>query len=204
MLVRSAMHQAGASALTELLRFPAPDQRAIPCPCGQQARYRELRSKTVLTAVGTVEVSRPYYLCPHCHEGQFPADQELDIVDTEFSPGVRRMQALVGQATAVRSRSRADETAGRPGGHHQVSGTRGRSHRRGYRAAGAARDRSRRATRSADHCRRTRAHFVCADGRHRRACGEEGNRGPQRQTRWLACPYARGQARLRVHANHLG
>jgi hypothetical protein len=97
MLVRSAMHQAGASALTELLRFPTPDQRAIPCPCGQQAVYRELRSRTVLTAVGPVEVSRPYYLCPQCHAGQFPADQELDIVHTEYSPGVRRMQALVGQ-----------------------------------------------------------------------------------------------------------
>ena len=97
MLVRSAMHQAGASTLTELLRFSAPDQRAIPCPCGQHALYRESRSKTVLTVVGPVEVSRPYYLCPHCHQGQFPADQELDLVDTEFSPGVRRMQVLVGQ-----------------------------------------------------------------------------------------------------------
>ena len=97
MLVRSAMHQAGSSALTELLRFPVPDQRAILCRCGQQAIYRELRSRTVLTVVGPVEVSRPYYLCPQCHEGQFPADQELDIVHTEFSPGVRRMQALVGQ-----------------------------------------------------------------------------------------------------------
>ena len=100
MLVRSAMHQVGANTLTELVHFPVPDQRNIPCPCGQQARYRELRSKIVLTAVGTVEVSRPYYLCPHCHEGQFPADQELDIVNTEFSPGVRRMQALVGQEAA--------------------------------------------------------------------------------------------------------
>ena len=100
MLVRSAMHQAGATALTELLRVPVPDQRTIPCPCGQQARYRELRSKTVLTAVGTVEMSRPWYLCPQCHQGQFPADHELDIVNTQFSPGVRRMQALVGQDAA--------------------------------------------------------------------------------------------------------
>jgi hypothetical protein len=99
MLMRSAMHQAGASALSELLSFPvpAPDERAIPCACGQQAFYHELRSKTLLTAVGTVEVVRPYYLCRHCHEGQFPADQELDIVHSDFSPGVRRMQALVGQ-----------------------------------------------------------------------------------------------------------
>ena len=51
----------------------------------------------MLTAVGPVEVSRPYYWCPDCHAGQFPADVELDIENTEFSPGVRRMQALVGQ-----------------------------------------------------------------------------------------------------------
>jgi hypothetical protein len=36
MLVHSAMHQAGASALAELLRFSAADQRAIQYPCGQQ------------------------------------------------------------------------------------------------------------------------------------------------------------------------
>jgi len=99
MAVRSAMHQAGAAALSGLLRFPPPpaDQRSLPCACGQQAHYRDLRSKPVLTAVGRVEVLRPYYLCPHCHEGQFPADVELDIENTELSPGVRRMQAVVGQ-----------------------------------------------------------------------------------------------------------
>lgn len=99
MAVRSAMHQAGAAGLAELLQFAAPtaDQRAIPCSCGQQARYQELRSKTVLTAVGQVRISRPYYLCPHCHTGQFPADVELDIKDTESSPGVRRMEAVLGQ-----------------------------------------------------------------------------------------------------------
>jgi hypothetical protein len=97
--VRSAMHRAGAAVLSELLQFPAPSlqQRSILCSCGQQAHYRELRSKPVLTAVGTVNVSRPYYLCPHCHLGQFPADAELDIENTQSSPAVRRMHALVGQ-----------------------------------------------------------------------------------------------------------
>lgn len=96
---RSALHRAGAAALSELLQFPAPasEQRSILCGCGQQAHYRGLRDKPVLTVVGTVRVSRPYYLCLHCHTGQFPADVELDIVDLESSPGVRRMQALVGQ-----------------------------------------------------------------------------------------------------------
>ena len=99
MAVRSAMHQAGAAALGELLKFepPNPEQRILPCGCGHQAHYQELRSKPILTAVGRVEVRRPYYLCPHCHNGQFPTDVEMDIENTEYSPGVRRMQAVVGQ-----------------------------------------------------------------------------------------------------------
>ena len=87
--------------MTGLLRFAAPatSQRTIPCSCGHQAHYRELRSKPVLSVVGKVDVSRPYYLCPHCHHGQCPADVELDVENTEFSPGVRRREALVGQAS---------------------------------------------------------------------------------------------------------
>ncbi len=100
MAVRAALHRAGAAALSQLLQFPAPpdEQRSVPCPCGQQASYHQLRSKPVLTAVGRAQVSRPYYWCPTCHAGQFPADRELDIENTECSPGVRRMQALLGQA----------------------------------------------------------------------------------------------------------
>ena len=97
MLVRSAMHQVGAKVLTELLRVPEPEQRAVPCRCGGQARYRELRAKKVLTVLGPAILSRPYFLCSDCHQGQFPADADLDIENTELSPGVRRMEALVGQ-----------------------------------------------------------------------------------------------------------
>lgn len=95
MAVRSALHRAGAAALSQLLAFPAPtdEQRTMACPCGQQAHYHDLRTKPVLTALGPVQVSRPYYWCSSCHAGQFPADVELDIENTAFSPGVRRMQA---------------------------------------------------------------------------------------------------------------
>ena len=100
MAVRAALHRAGgAAALTQLLRFPVPaeDQRTVAGAGGEPARYREQRRKSVLTAMGRAQVIRPYYLCAHCHAGQFPADVELDIENTEFSPGVRRMQAVVGQ-----------------------------------------------------------------------------------------------------------
>ena len=59
--VRSAMHQAGASALTQLLQYDPPDEdhRTLPCSCGHSAHYKELRSKTVLTVVGAVALRRP-------------------------------------------------------------------------------------------------------------------------------------------------
>jgi hypothetical protein len=96
---RTALHQAGAAAVSHLLQFrePARDQREIPCQCGHQAVYRELRSRALLTVLGEVKLVRPWYLCPHCHQGQFPIDLQLDIENRDCSPGVRRMQALVGQ-----------------------------------------------------------------------------------------------------------
>jgi hypothetical protein len=98
MAMRAAMHQAGAAALSQLLRcdHPGPDQGEIPCCCGQKARYREMRSRRILTVVGRVELLRPWYLCQQCHRGQFPADAGFDIDGTDLSPGVRRMLALVG------------------------------------------------------------------------------------------------------------
>jgi hypothetical protein len=97
--LRTALHRAGAKALNELLQFdaPAPGLRKLPCCCGQEAQYQQLRSRPVLTVVGWTRIERPWYLCAHCHEGQFPADEALDVKGTDFSPGVRRMQAMVGQ-----------------------------------------------------------------------------------------------------------
>ena len=100
--LRAALHQVGSVALEQLLQFDEPtlEHRARPCSCGHPASYVELRSKTVLTVVGKVELSRPYYLCPQCGNGQFPVDIELDVSQTMKSPGVRRMLAMVGQESA--------------------------------------------------------------------------------------------------------
>ena len=96
--MRAAMHRTGAAALSQLLRGDPPglEEREIPCTCGHKARYREMRARHVLTAVGDVELLRPWFLCPHCHQGRCPADVALDIEDLALSPGVRRMLALVG------------------------------------------------------------------------------------------------------------
>jgi hypothetical protein len=90
------MHRAGAAALQHLLRESGPAAVTAPCACGQTARYRQKRSRNVLTAVGPVRLERAYYCCDACHRGQSPRDRELDIVGTDYSPGVRRMMAVVG------------------------------------------------------------------------------------------------------------
>jgi hypothetical protein len=92
------MHHAGATALTQLLQFASPDadHLIVPCPCGHEAHFKEMRTKTFLSVVGPVQIRRPYYLCPHCSQGQHPVDRDLGIAGLESSPGVRRMEAVVG------------------------------------------------------------------------------------------------------------
>jgi hypothetical protein len=92
------MHHVGAGALTQLLPWEPPDagHREVPCACGHTARFKEMRAKSFLSVVGTVEVRRPYYLCSHCSQGQHPVDAELAFAGLESSPGVRRMEAVVG------------------------------------------------------------------------------------------------------------
>ena len=75
MLVRCSMHKVGAAVLIHLLisRVPTADDRGLTCKCGGQASYKDLRSKILLTILGKVSVTRPYYLCAHCHQGHCTA-----------------------------------------------------------------------------------------------------------------------------------
>lgn len=100
MATRSAAHQLGAKVLERLLSAPEEFAPSIACACGQWARFHQMRPKRLLTALGPITIERPYYLCPHCHQGQSPRDGELDVVGTEYSPGVRRMIAVVGSETS--------------------------------------------------------------------------------------------------------
>jgi len=110
---RSAMHRAGAALLAGLLSEQGPIATAIACECGQQAHFHSRRPRRLLTAVGEAEIERAYYYCAHCQRGQSPRDRELDIVDTDYSPGVRRMMAVVGSETSFdRGRAQMELLAG--------------------------------------------------------------------------------------------
>jgi hypothetical protein len=100
MLVRQSMHRAGAAALSHLLSEGPPESPTIPCSCGHSARYQELRPKPILCVVGSAEYQRPYYVCSQCHHAPNPTDAALGVEHQEFSPGVRRMMAVVGSDAA--------------------------------------------------------------------------------------------------------
>ena len=68
----------------------------VDCGKGHRARFVEYREKELLTVLSRVDVRRAYYHCDPCGEGVIPKDLALDIVDTGFSPGVRRMMGQVG------------------------------------------------------------------------------------------------------------
>lgn len=100
MLVRDCLHHAGAVTVQRLLSMPESHDRPIPCACGQRAQYHETRRKQLLTMLGPVVIDRGYYVCASCHQGRSPRDQQLDVVGTECSPGVRRMMAVVGSESS--------------------------------------------------------------------------------------------------------
>ncbi|MBM3335077.1 ISKra4 family transposase [Candidatus Sumerlaeota bacterium] len=50
-------------------------------------------AKTLRTLLGDVRILRPYFVCPECDATRCPADEQLAVVNTGFSPGARRIMA---------------------------------------------------------------------------------------------------------------
>ena len=92
------MHQMGGVLLEKLLNSDGGGYRGAHLDCcqGHVAEFVGYRSKQILTVLSAVEVQRAYYHCPRCQSGLLPKDQELDVVGSSFSPGVRRMMGRVG------------------------------------------------------------------------------------------------------------
>ncbi len=98
MHLRSSMHSVGGVMLEKLLNSDGGDYRGrtLPCAKGHVFEFKEYRDKEVLTVLGPVTVQRAYYYDEDCEEGYCPKDMALDIVETSFSPGVRRIIGRVG------------------------------------------------------------------------------------------------------------
>lgn len=96
--IRHTMHGIGSVLLEKILNSDSGDfhETALPCENGHEARFLGNRSKKVVTVLAPVELERAYYHCSDCEAGFFPKDKKLDMINTNFSPGVRKMMARVG------------------------------------------------------------------------------------------------------------
>jgi hypothetical protein len=115
MAIRAAMHQLGGVLLEKLLNSDGGGYRGahLDCGHGHAAEFVGYRRKQILTVLSSLEVQRAYYHCPSCQSGSVPKDQELDIVGSSFSPGVRRMMGRVGaQGPFEQGRADMEELAG--------------------------------------------------------------------------------------------
>lgn len=68
----------------------------IKCECGGAAAYQSKREGKTKTLLGEVVVSRAYYLCEHCHQGQHALDKQLEFCAGGISGGLYELLALMG------------------------------------------------------------------------------------------------------------
>ena len=96
--LREAVLAAGAQVLAQLVESVGVGRRSGPvrCPCGAVMRSCGVRKKRVQTLLGWVPFARSVYRCPRCGLSRCPGDEELDVVGTSRSPGVRRQAARLG------------------------------------------------------------------------------------------------------------
>ncbi len=78
------------------LSIPTAPSTTVPCPCGATAHYQRQRPATSKTVVGPITITRPYYLCPACHHGFAPLDQQLELCAGGLSASLAALSALLG------------------------------------------------------------------------------------------------------------
>lgn len=102
--LRAAVLAAGAKVLEGFLEGigSGRGQGEVVCGCGTPMESRGLRSKEVVTILGPVRYNRSMFRCPACQGTEYPGDEELDIVGTTRSPGVRRMMARAGSKSTFK------------------------------------------------------------------------------------------------------
>lgn len=96
-----AARQGGAGVLGSLLTHwqDHASREIVRCGCGQRMTSQGRRAKGLLTTLGAVPFRRSFYQCEQCCQSRFPDDERLDIVNTTYSPGVRRLMARAGSQT---------------------------------------------------------------------------------------------------------
>jgi hypothetical protein len=92
------LHDLGQTVLAGLCQLAAPKrpQPDVACPCGATAGYLRMRPASVTTVLGTISITRAYYHCAACRQGQAPLDAQLQVAAGGLSAGLSELLALLG------------------------------------------------------------------------------------------------------------
>jgi hypothetical protein len=94
--VRDAVLALGARSLERVLKKVGCGRRsqAVRCRrCGHVMASVGVKGKTLRSILGPARFQRSLFICPRCASQRFPADEELGIEHTSFTPGAQRMMA---------------------------------------------------------------------------------------------------------------
>jgi hypothetical protein len=61
-----------------------------------------LMRKPLVTILGPLDYQRSMFQCPECGQTRYPGDEQLDVVETTRSPGLRRMMARAGRKSTFK------------------------------------------------------------------------------------------------------
>ena len=98
-MIRVMLQEIGQVVLSVMVEAAAPRyaEPTVACACGAAAQYVRRRPAQLYTLFGKVTVQgRPYYLCPTCHQGRCPLDEQLGLRPNAFSAELERLVAMTG------------------------------------------------------------------------------------------------------------
>ena len=102
--LRAAVLSAGAKVLGTLIEDIGCGRQpeAVLCPCGMRMQSHGLKHKPLVTILGPLDYRRSLFQCPECGQTRYPGDEQLDVVETTRSPGLRRMMARAGRKSTFK------------------------------------------------------------------------------------------------------
>ena len=75
----------------------------MSCPqCQESARFVGYRPKAIISLVGEMQLSRPYYHCAYCGTGIWPWDETLRLSPEKLTPGAQEVVTLLGITNSLR------------------------------------------------------------------------------------------------------
>ena len=108
---RQMLKAIGGEVLKQYLsrKDPEGESKIVSCACGGQAQFHSWRTAVIWSVFGKVSYQRRYYVCPKCHKGQIPRDEQMGLAPGEVTAGLAKLLGLAGVEMAYEEATRLVE-----------------------------------------------------------------------------------------------